>query len=186
MFQDASSLLVESTDPSPSNSLHGSCSRMPQVCCRCQRSFVARFLSWNSQPGSLPIIFRDLLSLTLSDSLRILMMSPSKILDPLDPVRPGSISTNRSSPGSSSDLPTASRPEDSAQRLPADLPPFHYSSLMTRHALNYNGWDYDPCRLSSDGRLRVVMDPLFQRPRHGEVPIGQSKQRQGSSADFLI
>ena len=31
-----------------------------------------------------------------------------------------------------------------------------------------------------------MMDPLFQRPRHGEVPIGQSKQRQGSSADFLI
>ena len=80
-----------------------------------------------------------------------------------DPVRPGLISTHRSSPGSSSDLLTPSRPEDTAHRLPADLPPFHYSSLMTSHALNYNGWDYDPCRLSSDGRLRVVvMDPLFR------------------------
>ena len=59
----------------------------------------------------------------------------------MDPVRPGSISTNRSSPGSSSDLLTPSRPEDSAPRLPADLPPFHYSSLMTHHALNNTGDD---------------------------------------------
>ena len=114
------------------------------------------------------------------------MIFPSWILDLKNPVRPGSISTNRSSPGSSSDLLTPSRPEDTAQRLPADLPPFHYSSLMTRPALNYNGWDYDPCRLSSDGRLKVMMDPLFQRPRHGEVPIGKSKQEQRSSADFWI
>ena len=114
------------------------------------------------------------------------MRFPSRILDPNNPVRPGSTSTNRSPPGSSSDLLTPSRPEDSAQRLPADLPPFHYSSLMTRPALNYNGWDYDPCRLSSDGRLRVMMDPLFQRPRHGEVPIGTSKQEHGSSAYFSI
>ena len=40
--------------------------------------------------------------------------------------------------------------------------------------------------MSSDGRLRVMMDPLFQRPRHGEVPIGKSKHEQRSSADFLI
>ena len=136
--------------------------------------------------GSSPIVFPRSSVSGLHDSPGDPCDVPVPDPDALNPVRPGSTSTNRSPPGSSSDLQTPSRPEDSAQRLPADLPPFHYSSLMTHHALNYNGWDYDPCRLSSDGRLRVVMDPLFQRPRHGEVPIGQSKQRQGSSADFLI
>ena len=54
------------------------------------------------------------------------------------------------------------------------------------HLYIYNGWDYDPCRLSSDGRLTMMIDPLFQRPRHGEVPIGTSKHEHRSSADFLI
>ena len=140
----------------------------------------------DSSYGSLQIVFPGSPDAGLQDSPR----DPCQVfftdLIVPDPVRPGLISTHRSSPGSSSDLLTPSRHEDTAHRLPADLPPFHYSSLMTSHALNYNGWDYDPCRLSSDGRLRVVMDPLFQRPRHWEVPIGQSKQRQRSSADSLI
>ena len=143
-------------------------------------------LSGISRHGSSPIVFPRSSVSGLLDSPRHPCHVPVRNLTVLDPIRPGLSSTHRSLPGSSSDLLTPSRPEDTAHRLPADLPPFHYSSLMTRHALNYNGWDYDPCRLSSDGRLRVVMDPLFQRPRHGEVPIGQSKQMQRSSADFLI
>ena len=143
-------------------------------------------LSGVSRSGSSLIVFPRSSVSGLLDSPRDPCHVPVPDPTVLDPVRPGLISTHRSPPGSSSDLLTPPRPEDTAQRLPADLPPFHYSSLMTRHALNYNGWDYDPCRLSSDGRLRVVMDPLFPRPRHGGVPIGQSKQRQGSSADFLI
>ena len=73
-----------------------------------------------------------------------------------DPVRPGLISTHRSSPGSSSDLLTPPRPEDTAHRLPADLPPFHYSSLMTSHALNKIYMPSVPCdKTRSIGGLTV-------------------------------
>ena len=152
LFQDASSLLLDSTDPS-------------------------LVISFGDLPAwILTIVFPRSSVSDLRDSPRDSCDVPVPDPDALDPVRPGSISTNRSPPGSSSDLLTPSRPEDLAQRLPADLPPFHYSSLMTRHALNYNGWDYDPCRLSSDGRPRVVMDPLFHGQDMGKCrSVSQSK-----------